>query len=129
MEPLLRGHPVRDHHFWKGHLTLYLTTNVLIFTPEERPPLLKGHFSGAKRVVLQEGFHCTLNIKLTYPVIREFTTIFLYIKIILFFQSVNNYFIFNSSIVHLIFHIPYNIEYSYRICDIFTWFFHDAIIF
>ena len=31
--------------------------NVLISTPDERPPLLKGHFSGAKGMASQEGFH------------------------------------------------------------------------
>ena len=36
-----------------------LNINVLIFTPDERPPLLKGHFSDAKGVASQEGFHCT----------------------------------------------------------------------
>ena len=35
-----------------------LNINVLMFTPDERPPLLKGHFSGAKGVASQEGFHC-----------------------------------------------------------------------
>ena len=29
-------------------------------TPFERPPLLKGHFSGAKGVASQEGFHCSI---------------------------------------------------------------------
>ena len=37
-----------------------LNIDVLIFTPEERPSLLKGHISGAKGVASQEGFHCTL---------------------------------------------------------------------
>ena len=32
--------------------------NVLISTPDERPPLLKGHFSRAKGVASKEGFHC-----------------------------------------------------------------------
>ena len=35
-----------------------LNINVLISTPDERPPLLKGHFSGSKEVASQEGFHC-----------------------------------------------------------------------
>ena len=35
-----------------------LNKNLLIHTPEERPPLLKCHFSGAKKVALQEWFHC-----------------------------------------------------------------------
>ena len=36
---------------------LNLNINVLISTSDERPPLLKGHFSGAKGVASQEGFH------------------------------------------------------------------------
>ena len=32
---------------------VYLNMNVLISTPDERPPLLKGHFSDAKGVALQ----------------------------------------------------------------------------
>ena len=35
-----------------------MNMNVLISTPDERPPLLKGYFSGAKGVAPQEGFHC-----------------------------------------------------------------------
>ena len=35
-----------------------LNINVLISTSDERPPLLKGHFSDAKGVASQEGFHC-----------------------------------------------------------------------
>ena len=34
-----------------------LNINVLISTPEERPPLFKGHFSDAKGVTSHEGFH------------------------------------------------------------------------
>ena len=33
-----------------------LNINVLISTPEERPPRLKGHFSDAKGVASQVGF-------------------------------------------------------------------------
>ena len=32
--------------------------NILISAPDERPPLLKDHFSDAKGVTLHEGFHC-----------------------------------------------------------------------
>ena len=39
-----------------------LNINILIFTPDERPHLLKGHFSGAKWVASQEGFHCNRQI-------------------------------------------------------------------
>ena len=35
-----------------------LNMNISISTPDERPPLLKGHFSDAKEVASQEGFHC-----------------------------------------------------------------------
>ena len=34
-----------------------LNINVLISTPDEKPPHLKGHFSDAKGVSSQEGFH------------------------------------------------------------------------
>ena len=37
-----------------------LNINVLISTPDERPLLLKGHFSATKGVASQEGFHCKL---------------------------------------------------------------------
>ena len=40
-----------------------LNINVLISTPDERPSLLKSHFSDTKRVASQEGFHCTLKNK------------------------------------------------------------------
>ena len=60
MEHLLRGHsdgrPTPQERPLDNE---NLNINVLIFTPGERPPLLKGHFSDAKWVVSQEGFHCT----------------------------------------------------------------------
>ena len=60
VEPLLRGHPdERPTPLEKPLDIVNLNTNVLIFTPDERPPLLKGHFSGAKGVASQEGFHCS----------------------------------------------------------------------
>ena len=37
-------------------LVVDLNINALISTSAERPPLLKGHISGAKGVVLQDGF-------------------------------------------------------------------------
>ena len=37
-----------------------LNINVCIFTPDERPLLLKWHFSGAKGMASQEGFHCMI---------------------------------------------------------------------
>ena len=36
----------------------YLNMKVLISTSGERPLLLKGHISGAKRMASQERFHC-----------------------------------------------------------------------
>ena len=56
--------------FWEATLTrghtplerpldnVNLNINVLISTPDERPPLLKVHFSDAKGVASLEGFHC-----------------------------------------------------------------------
>ena len=59
VEPLLRGHPdERPTPLEKPLDIVNLNTNVLIFTPDERPPLLKSHFSSAKGVASQEGFHC-----------------------------------------------------------------------
>ena len=46
MEPLFRGHP--DEKLLDN---VNLNINVFISTPDERPPLLKGHFS----VVLKSG--------------------------------------------------------------------------
>ena len=37
-----------------------LNLKVLISTHDERPPLLKGHFSDAKRMALHDGLHCIL---------------------------------------------------------------------
>ena len=64
VEPLLRGHPdERPPPLERPPDNVNLNINVLISTPDERPPLLKGHFSGAKGVASQEGFHCiTLSI-------------------------------------------------------------------
>ena len=53
---LTRGHPPLK---WPLD-NVNTNTNVLISTPDERPPLLKGHFSDAKGVASQEGFHCTM---------------------------------------------------------------------
>ena len=60
VEPLLRGHPdERPLPLERLLDNVNLNINVLIFTPDKRPPLLKGHFSYVKGVALQEGFHCT----------------------------------------------------------------------
>ena len=59
VEPLLRGHPDERPPPQERPLDdANLNINVLISTPDERPPLLKGHFSDAKGVASQEGFHC-----------------------------------------------------------------------
>ena len=43
------------------YIYVNLNINVLISTPEKkRPSLLRGHFSGAKGVASQEGFHCSI---------------------------------------------------------------------
>ena len=60
VEPLLRGHPdERLTPLERPHDNVNLNKNILIYTPDERPSLLKGHFSDAKGVASQEGFHCT----------------------------------------------------------------------
>ena len=58
VEPLLRGHPdKRPPSLERPFDNVNLNINVLISTPDERPPFLKGHFSGGKGVTSQEGFH------------------------------------------------------------------------
>ena len=60
VEPLLRGHPdERPTPLERPLDNVNLNINVFRFTPDESPPLLKGHFVGAKRVASQEGFHYT----------------------------------------------------------------------
>ena len=60
MKPLLRGHPdERPPPLERPLDNVNLNINILIFTPDESPPLLKGHFSDAKGMASQEGFHCT----------------------------------------------------------------------
>ena len=62
MEPLLRGHPdERPTPLERPLDNVNLNINVLISTPDDRPPLLKGHISGKKGVASQEGFHCIDN--------------------------------------------------------------------
>ena len=59
VEPLLRGHPdERPPPLERPLDNVNLYINVLISTPDERPPFLKGHFSDAKGVASQEGFLC-----------------------------------------------------------------------
>ena len=59
VEPLLRGHPFeRPPPLERPLDNVKLNMIVLIPTPDKRPPLLKGHFSSAKGVASQEGFHC-----------------------------------------------------------------------
>ena len=61
VEPFLRGHPdERPPPLERPLDNVNLNINALISTPDERPPLLKGHFSDAKGVASQEGFHCSV---------------------------------------------------------------------
>ena len=70
VEPLLRGHPYeRPPPLERPLDNVNLNINVLIFTPDKRPPLLKGHFSGTKGVASQEVFHC--NDKCNFSRIME----------------------------------------------------------
>ena len=51
VEPFLRGHPdERPPPLERPLDNVNLNINALISTPNERPPLLKGHFSDAKAV-------------------------------------------------------------------------------
>ena len=78
-EPLLRGHPDKRPPFLERPLdSVNLNIKVLISTPDERPPLLKGHFSCVKGMVSQEGFHCRLFFK----------GIYLKIQLLLYFDKV-----------------------------------------
>ena len=55
---ILRGHPdERPSPLERTLDNVNLNINVLISNPDERQPLLKGHFSDAKGVASQEGFH------------------------------------------------------------------------
>ena len=76
MEPLLRGHPDKRTSPLERPLdNVNLNINVLISTPDERPPFLKGHFSDAKGVASQEGFHCIhINILIIYGADPNFKT-------------------------------------------------------
>ena len=63
VEPPLRGHPdERSTPLERPLDNVNLNINVLISSPDERPPLLKGYISGAKWVASQEGFHCTYSL-------------------------------------------------------------------
>ena len=57
MEPLLRDHPdERSPPLEKPLDNVNLNINVLISTPDERPPVLKGHFSGVEGWPHKRGF-------------------------------------------------------------------------
>ena len=67
VEPLLRGHPdERPTSLERPLDSINLNINVLISTPDERPPLLKGHFPDAKGMASQEGFYCMFNYSQSY---------------------------------------------------------------
>ena len=73
VEPLLRGHPdERPASLEKPLDTVNLNIDILISTPDERPPHLKGHFSGAKMLASQEGFHCIMKSKSKYFIEEDF---------------------------------------------------------
>ena len=64
VEPLLRGHPdERPPPLERPLDFVNLNKNVLISTPDERPPLLKGHFSGAKGGGLTGGVPLYIEIQ------------------------------------------------------------------
>ena len=72
VEPLLRGHPdERPPPLERPLDNVNFNISVLIFTPDERPPLLKGHFSYAKGVASQEGFHCAANFCINGHIISD----------------------------------------------------------
>ena len=58
VEPLLRGHPFESPPPPSGKTICNVNLNIngLISTPDERPPLLKGHFL-CKRCGLTRGVH------------------------------------------------------------------------
>ena len=61
LEPFLRGNPnKRPTLLERPFDTVNLDINVLISAPDERPPLLKEHFSGAKGVQLYRKQNCSL---------------------------------------------------------------------
>ena len=69
VKPLLRGHSDKRPPPLERPLdNVNLNIKVLISSSDERPPLLKGHFSDAKGVASQKEYHC--NMKLV-PVIHD----------------------------------------------------------
>ena len=59
VEPLLRGHPDEKSSSLERSLdNVNLKMNVFLSIPDERPPLLKGHFSYVEGLASREGFHC-----------------------------------------------------------------------
>ena len=58
VEPLLRAPPPPQEEPLDS---VNLNINVLISTPDKRPPHLKSHFSYAKGVASSEGFHSIIN--------------------------------------------------------------------
>ena len=67
VEPLLRGHPDdRPTPLERPLDNVNLNINILIYTPDEGTPLLKGYFSYAKGAASQEGFHCISKVKSTF---------------------------------------------------------------
>ena len=79
VEPLLRGHPDERPTPLDRPLDNVNLNKVLISTPAERPPLLKGHFSDTKGVASQGGgFYCNnLSISFIIGIIVIFFHVFI----------------------------------------------------
>ena len=58
MEPLFIGHHnKRPSPLERSLDNVNRNINVYVSTPDQSPPLLKGHFSSAKGLISEEGFH------------------------------------------------------------------------
>ena len=58
VEPLLRGHPdERQYSLKRQHDIVNLNHIELITTPDERPPILRGHISDSNEVAPKGGSH------------------------------------------------------------------------
>ena len=67
VEPFLRGHPdERPTPLERPLNNVNPNINVLISSPDERPPLLNGYIFGIKGVASQKGFHYIMIIFLLF---------------------------------------------------------------
>ena len=72
MVPLSRGHPdKRTTPLERPRNDMYLNINLYNYTPDERPPLSKGHISGVKGVASQQGLHSVYIYKGVMPLWRS----------------------------------------------------------